>query len=416
MQFKLNVLWEPSDEELQRVTLSAKRVKERTLSKIKTANPVTGQHRKRFFTPLIAIVAVIAVTGCALAATYQLWSPFWAQKWGVTESVQDKLLQSRATVLVDGASTTTETGLIYTVKQVLGDGHTVYVLIECSANGSNILSQQWIDDMKLLSGISIKYGNSSVEALTSFQWSLDDQDTSKAYLGLTFTCEAVQSRDLTISIRDRSTYNDDSLVSQWKAEAAKGSETAQQWLTAYGRWKENPLLVPWTLNFTLDYNKDTFQTYELSQDFNVQYNVFSPLTQTNKHYDIWATVSNCSVSPISMFVTLDITGTTSRESQLEGQMTDGYLTLTDGSQVTFWLKKIDNGSSSASQQTTYYYVFQKAVDPSELASVTLERDGCVLPEDVQPGDHVVRAQVDIDGTRYEEVIHDTVTFPFHNSN
>lgn len=131
---------------------SADKIKELTMNKV---NYATGhvpeyKHRRtrRVFALLVAAIVVLALTITAIA-TYYYWQPAIAEYFGVNSSQQAALLEDGTTVLLDVPSVSVKSlngiaNFTVSVYQVIGDKHTLQVLLKYESDTPGVFTQEFV--------------------------------------------------------------------------------------------------------------------------------------------------------------------------------------------------------------------------------------------------------------------------------
>ena len=148
---------------------------------------------------LIAAAVIVLLAGTVLAATYKLWSPGLASRFGADEETQEALLESGMTTMIFGEPVTLENGLTLEVQQVLCDGQETTITVRYSAPESGWFTRENRKWATIITRPQLRIGTREFQDTTGGF----DQDTVtefEAYMTWTFACDCSTFDGQTITL------------------------------------------------------------------------------------------------------------------------------------------------------------------------------------------------------------------------
>lgn len=346
---------------------SRDRIKELTMNKINAktedmterikgeiSNRILPEKRnrltKRGFALLTAAALMLSLAVTAMA-TYELWQPVWAEYFGVNEKQQTAMMEEGTTELVDGASVTvksinTEANFTITAEQVIGDKHTLQVLLKFTSDTPGAFTKEFMRNATILSPIRITINGKDPDLTGGGGFLRDTADDYSCYYQFQTECLVDDWKDSTIVITGVFSKNTQELLDDPTISEEDKKTTRELWEIE----QINPLrLEDWNLSFSLQDLADTTKTIEL-----------------NKSVDIAGeavTVDYIDISPISLYIKYN----SALDESLEPY--SGELTLSDGNTISFEL-------DSCNEYNDWLYfldykTYEGVLDVSKVVSITL---------------------------------------------
>ena len=301
---------------------------------------------------LIAAALALLLAGTVLAATYRLWSPGLASRFGADETTQEAMLDSGMTSMIYGEPVTLENGLTIELQQALCDGSGIYVTARYSAPEAG-----WFTQENRKWATNNTHSSLTIEgvSMTPKSWGFDMETVSydAAYMTWYFAGDCSELDGNIATLRIWPTVNMDEYL---ETESAENADAILN----------DPLILPKeiSLSWTLDTAISISKAFEDSV--------------TGEYDGIPLTLENIVLTPVS--IRYDVT----EGFDLQEVLYSTGVMLTDGTEIPY--QTIPEGEPIVAHG--YYTLSETILDLDSIAGITYAAWGNT-PTDPESGDVTV---------------------------